>query len=180
MAGETMTGDSPREEQGFVRLQGEAATADHLPPATPPVAVVPSDRRHVLKVLVVDDSPSDRELTVYQLGRIWPFEREMAVVTAASGEEALEKIFTSRLSLVVLDWNLPRMSGVEVLKAARRYQVDLPIVVLSGLRREEIKVNLEELGAAFVNKDELDGSRFENAIARSILLQSRSEVVAAA
>ena len=63
----------------------------------------PAGKRHVLRVLIVDDSEIDRELTVHWLGQVWPFEREMSIVHAATAEEALDRMLTMRLSLVLID-----------------------------------------------------------------------------
>ena len=142
-----------------------------LSPATtaPDPTPLGKPRPGVVRVLAVDDSPADRQLTTIRLGEIWPFEKELSVIPASSGEEAMEKIAGSRFSLVVLDWNLPQMTGAAVLKALRAVRRRVPVVVLSGQARDEIDCDLEAYGAAYVNKNDLDARTFENAIARSFV-----------
>ena len=122
-------------------------------------------------VLVTGADESERRLTIWQLGKAWPAEREMMVECAADGAEALEKIESNQYDLVVLDWNLPHQEGPVVLRAIRRGSRRVPVVVLSGQRREAIARDLETWSAAFVNKDELDRYHFGSAIAAAIQLQ---------
>ena len=55
-------------------------------------------------VLVAGDDESERRLTIWQLGKAWPADRDMMVECAADGTEALEKIRSNQYDLVVLDW----------------------------------------------------------------------------
>ena len=122
------------------------------------------------RVLVIDDSPSDREIMAVHLGRAWPFERDLAVDGSADGAEALEKMRTTRFALIVLDWRLPGMGGGEVLRFMRKHRVRIPVVVVSGLQRPDIPEDLDALGAAFLNKDEMNPATFHAAIAASLRL----------
>jgi CheY-like chemotaxis protein len=121
-------------------------------------------------VLIIDDNEIDREITTHHLGAAWPFEREMATDTAADGREALDKMHGKHFTLIALDWKLPGMGGGEVLREMRRMGVRIPVVVLSGLHRHQIEDPLEQLGAAFLNKDEMNPDTFRAAIAESIRL----------
>ena len=94
-------------------------------------------------MLVAGDDESERRLTIWQLGKAWPAEREMMVECAADGAEALEKIESNQYDLVVLDWNLPHQEGPVVLRAIRRGSRRVPVVVLSRQRREAIARDLE-------------------------------------
>jgi CheY-like chemotaxis protein len=123
-----------------------------------------------LPVLVIDDDETDREIIIRHLGRAWPFEREMAVATAADGREAVEKIHATRFALIVLDWKLPVMDGGEVLRDIRKHNVRTPVVILSGLERHQITDDLPALSAAFLNKDEMTPATFRAAIAESLRL----------
>jgi len=124
------------------------------------------------RVLVADDDESDRLFTIWQLGDAWPIQGDMLVECAADGAEALEKMHGHRYALVVLDWNMPRQHGAEVLRAMRERDLCIPVVVVSDQRREDIASDLESMAAAYVNKDELDAHSFRNAIATSMQLQT--------
>lgn len=121
-------------------------------------------------VLIIDDSDIDREITAHYLGGAWPFEREMATDTAVDGREALDKMRSKHFALIALDWKLPGMGGGEVLREIRRMGVRIPVIVLSGLHRHQIHEPIEELGAAFLNKDEMNPDAFREAIAEAVRL----------
>jgi chemotaxis family two-component system response regulator PixH len=78
--------------------------------------------------LVVDDSATEREILVAYLQQAG-----MIVSTAASGEEALEKINNNLPDLIVLDVVLPGRSGFEVCRdlKAKEKTKNIPIIICS-------------------------------------------------
>ena len=121
-----------------------------------------------LNVLVVDDSPSDLKLATIYLGKAWPFNSSLALDTAVDGLEALEKMRSKRFCLIILDWCLPKGGNGQVLREIRHNGVFIPVVVLSGLTREQLPENLEADGAAYLNKNELNASTLYCAIAEAL------------
>lgn len=134
---------------------------------TPPAE---NKNNRCLRVLVIDDNPADRELAIIHLAEVWPFERDLTVDTASGGAEALEKIPTGHFNLIVMDWHMPEVGGGDVLRALRKNGVRVPVVVVSGMPRADISEDIESLGAAFVNKNEMNAESFRNAIAASLCL----------
>jgi len=92
-------------------------------------------------VLIVDD-----ERNVSQLARLYLKADGFHVETASSGEEALERIRTSRPDLVVLDLMMPGMDGWEVCRRVRA-EADLPIIILTARADDVDKIVGLELGA---------------------------------
>ncbi|HEX2912497.1 MAG TPA: response regulator transcription factor [Chloroflexia bacterium] len=93
------------------------------------------------KILIIEDeAPSlrmlKRNLTGYGL----------RVVTASDGQEALASIEEQLPDLILLDINLPRLSGLEVCRRVREWS-QVPIIVLSARSEEYQKVEALELGA---------------------------------
>lgn len=85
------------------------------------------DRQFSATILVVDDEPSVlamRWLLFEALGYV--------VLTAASGEEALNVMRSRAVDAVVLDYIMPRMNGEETARRMRETHRDLPIVLSSG------------------------------------------------
>lgn len=121
-----------------------------------------------LNVLLVDDNPTDLELATIYLGKAWPFSSELAVETAADGLEALAKMRTQRFCLIILDWCLPKGGNGHVLREIRRNGVFIPVVVMSGLARDQLPDYLEAAGAAYINKDELNASTLYCTIAEAL------------
>ncbi len=94
------------------------------------------------RVLVVDDDPGVRatlERALHDDG----FEIE----TAASGEEALRMLGTNIFDLVLLDLDLPGLSGLEVLELAPGLQADAPFIILTGHGTVGTAVEAIKLGA---------------------------------
>ncbi|PKP70488.1 MAG: phosphate regulon transcriptional regulatory protein PhoB [Alphaproteobacteria bacterium HGW-Alphaproteobacteria-4] len=95
-------------------------------------------------VLLVEDEPSQRELLAYNL------ESEgYEVITATNGEEALLLVGERTPDLVVLDWMMPQVSGLEVCRRlkARVATRELPVLMLSARSEEADKVRGLETGA---------------------------------
>jgi two-component system OmpR family response regulator len=92
-------------------------------------------------ILVVDDDPHIRQLLVFALAKAGLETRE-----AADGEEALAAVEARTPDLVVLDINMPRMSGLEVCRRLRA-RGELPILFLSSRDDEIDRVIGIELGA---------------------------------
>jgi DNA-binding NarL/FixJ family response regulator len=85
-------------------------------------------------ILVVDDDPVFRELVSTLLDRLGP-----RIVGAGTGDEALGAARGERPSLVLLDVDVPGISGYEVCHQLREaYGHDLPIVFVSGHRTERL------------------------------------------
>jgi two-component system alkaline phosphatase synthesis response regulator PhoP len=93
-------------------------------------------------VLVVEDDPSILRGLQMNLGL-----EGFRLVVAHDGEEALRLVRSHRPDLMVLDLMLPRVSGIEVIRALRSQDVDLPILVLSAKGEEGDKVLALSLGA---------------------------------
>jgi len=108
------------------------------------------------RVLIVDDSPDDVVLTEAALRRAG-FCGTLDV--ARDGVEALDRLIDTAVNVldyavVLLDVNLPRLSGMEVLARARAAGVRLPIVVVSTSRQPAEIERALALGAnEYVPKD---------------------------
>ena len=92
-------------------------------------------------VLVVDDEPQIRRVLRSTLSF-----RGYTITEAASGEEALQLVPKLKPDLVLLDVNLPGMSGVETCREIRRSS-DAPIIMLTVRNAERDKVVALDAGA---------------------------------
>lgn len=79
------------------------------------------------RILLVDDEEG------IQLLYREEFEEEgFEVISAYNGDEALEKFSKESLDLVILDINMPGMSGIEVLRRMKEIKPDLPVILSSA------------------------------------------------
>ena len=96
------------------------------------------------KILVVEDDESLRTLMEYNFGK-----ENFDIVTARDGEEALLKVEETKPDLVILDWMLPNVSGIEVCRRLRSKPESrgLPIIMLTARAEESDRVRGLDTGA---------------------------------
>jgi two-component system chemotaxis response regulator CheY len=94
------------------------------------------------KILVVDDSITILELVAEAL------EPEgFVTLQALDGQDALEKLAKhDDIALVMSDVNMPRMSGLELLEAARQRGIEVPFVMLTTEAQPELIERARSLG----------------------------------
>ena len=99
---------------------------------------------HAPHILIVEDEPAQREMLGYNL------ESEgYRISTAINGEEALLLISEEAPDIIVLDWMLPNVSGIEVCRQvkSRPETREIPVIMLSARSEEGDKVRGLEIGA---------------------------------
>ena len=79
------------------------------------------------RILVVDD-----EAIVVSLVRDALEDEEYDILTASSGQEALDILSHEQLHLLVTDIRMPNMDGIELVRRARERQPDLGIIFMTG------------------------------------------------
>ena len=95
-------------------------------------------------VLVVEDDPAQREVLAYNI-RAEGYD----VDTAETGDEALLKVRENAPDLVVLDWMLPNVSGIEICRQIKMSNESqrIPVIMLSARSEEDDRVRGLETGA---------------------------------
>ncbi|SDW09561.1 phosphate regulon transcriptional regulator PhoB [Roseicitreum antarcticum] len=95
-------------------------------------------------ILVVDDEPAQRAMLTYNLEAAG-----YRTVTAADGEEALLVVQEQRPDLILLDWMLPHLSGIEVCRQikSRLDTREIPVIMVSARSDEPDRVQGLETGA---------------------------------
>ncbi len=94
------------------------------------------------KILIVDDEPFNLDLLEQELS-----ERGYAIERANNGTEALAKADSSQPDLILLDYMMPDMNGVEVLKEIRASGNDVPVVMITAYGTIERAVQAMKEGA---------------------------------
>ncbi len=108
------------------------------------VAAVDDERLlQKLVVLAVDDDPISLRLLVSQIQK-----NGYEAVEATNGAEALERALESNPHIVVTDWLMPEMDGIELCRALRRTEIgsDMYVLLLTGREDEENAVEAFDAG----------------------------------
>ena len=96
-----------------------------------------------IKILLVDDQPLIRKIVrdiLAQLGY-------MNVEEAENGQDALEKLKAKKFDLIFLDWNMPVMQGIDVLRELRKMPAykDTPVIMLTAeAEKEKVLTAIQE------------------------------------
>jgi len=102
-----------------------------------------------LRILVVDDNPAAREVLVSHLSNL----PQAAVDQVGSGEEAIEAVrahaATARYDLVLMDWRMGGMDGIDAARRIKHDPMDAPapaVVMVTAFGREELRGTADEAG----------------------------------
>ena len=96
-------------------------------------------------ILVVDDSPTMRQLIVFALKRL----RDVSITEANDGVDGLKKISSAKFDLVLTDINMPVMDGLKLVSLIRgdTTHKEVPIIVITTEGGQEDKDRAMALGA---------------------------------
>ena len=115
------------------------------------------------RVLVVDDDAASRRLLEVRLRPL-----ECDVATAGNGEQALTAIRKDVPDLMLLDLEMPKMGGIEVLRALRKEEINVPVVVITAHGSIETAVEAMKEGAYdFITKP-LDANHFDIVVRKAL------------
>lgn len=95
-----------------------------------------------IRVLVVDDDAAVLRASAAALRR-----RGATVEMASSGREAIHRVRTAVWDVIISDLSMPEMSGLELLKEVRAYDVDVPVILTTGHPDLESAMRAVEYGA---------------------------------
>ena len=104
-----------------------------------------------LNALVVEDSPPMRKMIVFALSRI----RELTVVEADDGVDALRRIAGTKFDIIITDINMPILDGLKLVKRLRADDAyrEVPIIIITTEGAEEDRQRALALGAnAYITK----------------------------
>jgi CheY-like chemotaxis protein len=103
------------------------------------------------RVLLVEDSPNDREIATRAIKAFGI--RHCSV--AKSAEEALNEVFRHQFDVVLVDYQLPGMNGLQFVEHLRELSPNTRVIIVTGARQEKVAVAAMKLGASdYISKDE--------------------------
>lgn len=114
-----------------------------LPREAPATGPGKTSRAARPRVLVVDDEASIRDLLAKTLALA-----EYEVDLAPDGTAALDRLRRVSYDLLIADLRMPGTDGLGVIREARKYQADLPVIIITGFSSEASAIEAVNLGVS--------------------------------
>jgi excisionase family DNA binding protein len=114
-------------------------------------------------ILVVDDEPAIRELMVLALAT-----KTCEILTAGSGEAALEIVKRSAVDLVLLDLAMPGMNGVDTFREIHLRRPALPVMIVTGYPDSDLMAKALEIGPFTIISKPVDVALIQKTVHRIV------------
>ena len=132
----------------------EDATTKKVKKTPAPIAKAPAKPAKPIKkrsfhILLVDDVPEVLHVHKSLLSRL-----KHTTTTAENGQQALEIYLNGRekFDMILTDYRMPEMSGLELVEAVRQYDQHIPILMITAYGEDESLQMAESLGTRLINK----------------------------
>ena len=136
---------------------------------TEPTTAAQQASAAAVRLLLVEDDAVDR-MAIERALAAWQQRIELSVVVDA--ETALAALQERSFDCVLLDYNLPRGSGLTVLQALRERADETPVIAMTGHGDEDLVVELMKAGASdYIAKQALSPDRLGQSIRSALLLR---------
>jgi two-component system chemotaxis response regulator CheY len=119
-----------------------------------------------VKIVVVDDSRVMRQIVIRTLRQAGYGHHD--IVEAENGKEGFDVVAAQSPDLVLSDWNMPEMSGIDMLCALRAAGNDVTFGFVTSEGSEEMRTRAASAGAAFLIAKPFTPEAFDDAL-RSVL-----------
>jgi len=116
-----------------------------------------------VKILIADDSRVMRQIVIRTLRQAGFDDHEL--IEAADGKEAFDKTTSEKPDLVISDWNMPEMTGVEVLRQLRAAGNDVKFGFVTSECTPEMMQAAEAAGSLFFIVKPFSAERFDEVFA---------------
>jgi two-component system chemotaxis response regulator CheY len=101
-----------------------------------------------MRVLIVDDSKAMRLIVMRELRKIGY--GDISFREASNGQEALAAVLDDRPTLILADWNMPEMNGMELLEELKARDIRVPFGFVTAEGTPEMRRLAAQAGARFV------------------------------
>jgi two-component system chemotaxis response regulator CheY len=115
-----------------------------------------------VKILVVDDSRVMRQIVIRTLRQAGYDGHE--IIEAEDGQDAYNKVVTQTPDLVLSDWNMPQMTGIECLQALRSAGQTVPFGFVTSEGSAEMREQALATGALFLIAKPFTAEDFQDAL----------------
>ncbi len=115
-----------------------------------------------MKILIADDSRVMRQIVIRTLRQAGYDDHD--VVEAEDGRDCFDKVHTEKPDLVLSDWNMPNMSGIDLLRALRARGSEIPLAFITSEGSQEMRDLATAEGALFLVSKPFTAETFRDAI----------------
>jgi two-component system, chemotaxis family, chemotaxis protein CheY len=115
-----------------------------------------------VKILVADDSRVMRQIVIRTLRQAGYDDHD--IVEAEDGRDAYDKVRSEQPDLVLSDWNMPNMSGLECLQALRSAGSGVPFGFVTSEGSAEMRQKAADAGALFLIAKPFTAETFQDAL----------------
>jgi two-component system chemotaxis response regulator CheY len=115
-----------------------------------------------MKILVADDSRVMRSIVVRTLRQAGYDDHD--VIQAADGAEALDMVIDESPDLVLSDWNMPQMNGIDLLNQLRANGIGVPFGFVTSEGSPQMRELAEAAGALFLIAKPFSSESFRDAL----------------
>jgi two-component system chemotaxis response regulator CheY len=119
-----------------------------------------------MKILIVDDSKAMRMIVRRQLNEIGLAESEF--FEAGDGIQGIAAIKEHKPDLVLSDWNMPEMNGIEMLEALNAEGVEVKLGFVTSESQPTYKERAVEAGALFLIAKPFNADTFRRALGQFV------------
>ena len=115
-----------------------------------------------MKILIADDSRVMRQIVIRTLRQAGYDDHE--IVEAEDGADALAKVSSEKPDLVLSDWNMPNMTGLECLQALRSSGSAVPFGFVTSEGSADMREKAADAGALFLIAKPFNADSFVDAL----------------
>jgi two-component system chemotaxis response regulator CheY len=119
-----------------------------------------------MKILVVDDSTVMRKLIARCIRQAGYANAQL--VEAQDGAHALQIAESENPDLILADWNMPELTGIEMLQTLREDGNDVCVGFVTSESSTESELNAQQAGASFLLSKPIDPAKLEAALSATV------------
>jgi len=121
-------------------------------------------------ILIVDDEP-----TILESGKIILEDEGYEVITASDGREAMNVLKTHNIHIVLTDFKMPGLNGLELIKWIKKFEPELPVIMITSYVNRSIQGVVRRAGACEFMLKPIDYTELIEKIEEAISERQKSQ-----
>jgi FixJ family two-component response regulator/Zn finger protein HypA/HybF involved in hydrogenase expression len=99
------------------------------------------------------------------------------LLNSKNGIDGLEKIQNEKIDLILLDYRLPDMSGLEFLEKMHILHIKIPVIFVTGMGSEKIAVEAMKKGVKdYISKDDIETNQFIESVRNLLTIENKKDI----